>query len=376
MDDTLITGVGAVSCLGWGAAALWNGMHRPARDPAPVPDTFADFPIRHMYQVDADCADDCRSTRFALAAAQEAITTARLTDTAGDRIAVVLGTQSGPDFRDERTRARGEAPVEVPGAAERIAVLAGATGGATTISAACAAGGYAIGIAADMIAAGEVDVVVAGGTEEYSRVVLGCFNQMRALDSERCRPFDRNRGGTVLGEGAAFVVLESARRHAARRGPAPLAVLAGSGWSCDAHHLTAPDPTGEQIVASAGDALARAGADVKDLSLLVPHGTGTHADLVEARAMTALLAGWRVPTLDLKSKIGHTAGAAGAFATVAAALSLSARRMPPNLPPLDPDPDCPIWLPSSETALIGTHALVNAFAFGGTNISLVLREAR
>ncbi|OMI33882.1 beta-ketoacyl synthase N-terminal-like domain-containing protein, partial [Streptomyces sparsogenes] len=263
---------------------------------------------------------------------------------------------------------------------------------------ACAASGYALSLAADLIRSGEADVVVAGGSEAYSRVGLACFNRLGAIDPERCRPFAADRRGTVFGEGAAVLVLESAE-HARRRGVKTVyARLAGTGWSCDAHHATAPEPGGAQIERAMREALREAGAlpdpgtagaatgpgavpggaEAGRLGFVVPHGTGTELnDVVEVRTLAAVLgaAAPLTPLYSLKALLGHTGGAAGAFAALAAALVLHHGTLPPNVPVGALDPECEAPLPTAPTPVTAPYGLVNAYAFGGNNVSLVLQGA-
>jgi 3-oxoacyl-[acyl-carrier-protein] synthase II len=367
MEPVLVTGLGTVSTVGTGVAAFWRGLSTADTRPAEAPDPLARMPIRLIYPVDdndlppgPDGAD--RITRMATAAAGEAVADAGLPPAGVDptRLAVLLGTTMG---------AAGGDPYAVAAVlADRI----GAQGEVSVIANACAASGYAVTAAADLIRAGEADVVLAGGVEGYSRVALACFNRLGAVDPVRCRPFDAHRRGTVFGEGAAMLVLESAA-YARRRGATAYATLTGTGWSCDSHHLTAPEPTGAEIDRALRTALAEAGLVPAEIGCVVPHGTGTELnDIVESRVVVGAFD--RVPVYSLKGVIGHTGGAAGAFATMAGALILRHGKVPPN-PALDePDPECPLWIPvDTWTPLAAPAVLVNAYAFGGNNVSLVLQ---
>jgi 3-oxoacyl-(acyl-carrier-protein) synthase len=260
-----------------------------------------------------------------------------------------------------------------------VGAAIGAGGPTTSISNACAASGFALSVATDLIESGEADVVVAGGAESYSRVALGCFNRLGAIDPERCRPFDRDRAGTVFGEGAAMLVLEAEEHAGERSAPRTYARVAGAGWSCDAYHMTAPDPDGEQIVRAMRAALAAAGGDADAIGCVIPHGTGTTLnDVVEARALREVL-GQRcdeLPLYSLKGVIGHTGGAAGAFAALASALILARGEVPANVALRARDPECDVLLAEQPVALDGSVVLLNAYAFGGNNVSLALEGAR
>lgn len=399
--DVLVTGLGALSCLGSGTEALWRGMHTARSAPTKVPDPLAHMDHPHMYLVpeadlptgpeEQDGLPLGRGSQFAIAAAREAVDSAGLTGLAGvdpRRVAVSISSGMGDSDLHERRRA-GEPASHVGWApafpvASAVGGWLGAQGPNTSLTNACAASGYALSVAADLIRSGEADVVVAGGTEAYSRVALACFNRLGAIDPERCRPFAADRRGTIFGEGAAVLVLESAA-HARERGAKTVyARLAGAGWSCDAHHATAPEPGGEQIERAMREALREtdpaleAAPGAGGLGFVVPHGTGTELnDVVEARALAGVLgeAAPRTPLYSVKALLGHTGGAAGAFAALAAVLVLHHRTLPPNVPVGRQDPGCEVPLPTAPTPMTAPYGLVNAYAFGGNNVSLVLREA-
>ncbi|OEU87013.1 3-oxoacyl-ACP synthase [Streptomyces abyssalis] len=392
MDEILITGLGVISCLGNGVDAFWRGMNEAASAPRRVPDPNAHMDIPMMYGVPeaevprAEREPDGQplglGSRFALEVSRQAIASAELDGTDPQRIAVVIGTGMGDAGLHEEWRVSGypERDGWSPTfcVASAVGSLAGAEGPNISVSNACAASGFAISIAADLIRSGEADVVVTGGAEAYSRVALGCFNRLGAVDSRRCRPFDAHREGTVFGEGAAALVLES-EEHARRRGaPRAYARLAGAGWSCDAHHTTAIEPEGEQVVRAMRQALRESGVDPSEVGCVVPHGTGTLInDTVESRALSEVLGpvAAKHPLYSLKSLIGHTGGAAGALAALAAVLIVHRGTVPPNVPRDVADPECEVSLPERAVPFDGSAAVVNAYAFGGNNVSLVLQEA-
>ncbi len=384
MTHVLITGAGAVSCLGVGVETMWRAL---CAAPDIRPDTTDDpgarmgLPLMHLARTGPGPDPyipphtDGRASRLALTAAREAVADAALTPGQTGRSVVIIGN-GGNEERNQRPLDPGRPYAPVFTVASAVASGLGAHGGATSVTNACAAGGFALAMAADMIRSGEADVVVAGGAEAYNRAALGCFNRMGAIDPRACRPFHRDRAGTVLGEGAAVLVLESAE-HARRRGARHYAVLAGSGWSCDAHHLTSPDPDGEQILRAMTAALDDAGTAPGAVGCVVPHGTGTRLnDAVESKVLGTVFGEGAAapPVYSLKALTGHTAGAAGALGALAAALILDRGTVPPNVAlGDDQDPECPVSLPQGEPRpLTGRHVMVNAFAFGGNNVSLVL----
>jgi 3-oxoacyl-[acyl-carrier-protein] synthase II len=310
-----------------------------------------------------------RASRLAVTAAGEALSDAglRAGAVAGDRVGLVLGTCVGDLGHEERRRtagATGDAPVFA--VASSVAELLGPAGAVCVVSNACASSGYALGIAADMIAAAEVDVALVGGADAFSRVMTACFHRLGTQDPVRCRPFGADRAGTVLGEGAGMVVLES-EEHADGRGAAAHARLRTSGWSCDAHHPTAPEPSGTQI-----RRVMAAAAAGGTLGCVIPHGTGTRLnDEVEGAALRSMASG--VPLYSLKALLGHTTGASGVLAAVSAVLVLRARTVPPNVPVGEVDAD--VALAAEPVPLAVPRVLVNAFAFGGNNVSLVVEAA-
>ncbi|MFY1670045.1 beta-ketoacyl-[acyl-carrier-protein] synthase family protein [Plantactinospora sp. WMMB334] len=385
MTGVAITGLGVVTCHGSGTRALWDAMMAaPVTDPVTVPDPYANMDVPAVQVVsDADLPVEsralARTSRLALAAVDEAVADAGLPPggLVGARTGLALGTCMGDSGRHEQWRADGGKPAarftSALGVASEVADRLGPLSVTTTISNACAAGGFALGAAADLIRSGEADVVLAVGADAYSRVMLACFNRMGAVDPLRCRPFDRHRRGTSFGEAAGALVVES-EAHARARGATVHALVEGSGWTCDAYHLTAPEPQGTQIVRAMRAALDGSGAG--PVGCVLPHGTGTQLnDVVESRALHEVL-GAGVPLYSLKALIGHTGGAAAAVAAVAAALILRHRAVPPNVPIAEQDPECPVWLPQRlPTPLESDRVMVNGYAFGGNNVSLVLAGA-
>ncbi|MEU8961417.1 beta-ketoacyl synthase N-terminal-like domain-containing protein [Streptomyces sp. NPDC048491] len=383
--EVVVTGVGAVTCHGVGADTLWQAM--TAADTR-LPDRPAD-PLARMalplisLVPDPDLASD-RATRFASLAAAEALADAGLDAAAltATRTAVVLGSCMGEPGANERGRGNDGAWTPPFRLATALAAELGLFGTVHNIGNACAAGAYAFGIAADLVRAGTADVVLTGGSDAYSRVALGCFNRLGAVDAERCRPFENDRSGTVFAEGAGILILESAA-HARARGAVAdggegVPRLSGVAWSCDADHPTAPRADGEQIVRAMREAV---GGVPEGIGCVVPHGTGTRLnDVLESRALHRVLGerAARVPLYSLKALIGHTGGASAALAAVAAALILRHGTVPPNVPLKEQDHKCEVHLPQGEGVRLPAAArrvLVNAYGFGGNNASLVLADA-
>lgn len=243
-----------------------------------------------------------------------------------------------------------------------------------TLSNACAASSFALGLADDLLWLDEADAVIVAGSDSISESMFGIGDRASMLRPERVQPFERERRGALLGEGAAAIVLESSE-HASRRGASPRALLHGVGMSCDAFHETAPHQAG--MVRAMIDALSRAGISPDSIDLLMAHGTGTTLnDQVEALAIREVFGAGvaRVLISALKSMVGHTSGASGLVATVTAIECMTQGRVPPTIgfnTPIDEAEGFDIVAGEARTGPIRT-AQVNAFGFGGVNAVAIL----
>jgi 3-oxoacyl-[acyl-carrier-protein] synthase II len=278
-------------------------------------------------------------------------------------------------------------PMYMPNAAPAaVAMRHGLQGQSFGIVSACASGAHALGVAMRMIQYGEADAVVAGGAEAtLTEFGFACFNAMQALSATGIsRPFDARRDGFVMGEGAGVIVLEESEA-AAERGATVLGELAGYGSTSDAHHLTAPEPTGAP--ASQAIALAIADADLTPEGIAYVNAHGTSTQLNDAAETAALKRAFgddlarKIPVSSTKSAIGHLLGAAGAVEAVATVQVLSTRVIPPTLGYEVPDPELDLdFVPGEARMLITPNggppaAVSNSFAFGGHNVALVLKGA-
>lgn len=237
---------------------------------------------------------------------------------------------------------------------------------------ACSSGANAIGLAAARVAAGLCDVMLAGGADSLSRIALYGFHSLQVVSPEGPRPFDAERKGMSVGEGAGFVVLESLD-HARARGATPLALVTGYGHSCDAHHLTAPHPEGAGAIAAMRGALAQAGLKPADIGYINAHGTATlDNDKTEARAIAAVFGEATVPVSSVKRFFGHTLAAAGAIEAVICARALQQATLPMNLGLRQALADARLDLVMVPRKVPGLrHVLSNSFGFGGNNAALV-----
>ena len=391
MRRVVVTGLGAVSPFGAGVKAYWAGLAsgtcaiRPltlfeaegfrCRVAAEVPEVTNGSPRRS------------RADRLALGAALEALEDAGLSTADRAATALISGAVGGGMLEAEAwywARARGERPA--PGAALR-AMLPGSHAEALghrlrlggprhTIVTACSSGAVALADAAELIADGAVDLALAGGVDAMTRLCFMGFNALKLLDPEPCRPFDKNRRGMSIGEGAAFVVLEAAERARAR-GARIYAELAGHGMTTDAYHVTAPEPEGEGMVRAMRAALAMARVEPADVGYVNAHGTATpQNDRIEARAITCVFGEGRLLVSSTKSMIGHTMAAAGGLEAVATVLSLAQELIPPTATLATPDPevrfDC---VPRVARDAAVDCAISNSFGFGGQNVTLLFRRA-
>jgi 3-oxoacyl-[acyl-carrier-protein] synthase II len=224
-----------------------------------------------------------------------------------------------------------------------------------------------------LIRQGEADVIVAGGADSFWKGTLAGFSRLHAVAPQMCQPFDRDRKGMMVSEGAGVVVLEE-REQARRRGATIYAVVLGSGMSCDAFHPTAPDPAG--LANAMRLALEDAHLAPSDVHYINAHGTGTAAnDAAETEAIKAVFGqrAYQIPVSSIKSMIGHTMGAASAIETVACCLALAHEFLPPTINYQERDPACDLdYVPNAARVQRIDRLMNNSFAFGGNNACLVL----
>lgn len=243
-----------------------------------------------------------------------------------------------------------------------------------TVPTVCAAGTYAVGYALDALRHGDAEFAVCGGADSVSRMAFAGFYRLRAWAPEKCMPFDLNRNGFMFGEGAGMLVLETLE-HARRRGARILAEVAGFGLNCDADHPTRPrrDRVGRCVT----DALRDAGAAPSEVDVVFAHGTGTKInDSMESAVFLDVFGPAPPPVTALKSMIGHTQGAAGAHACIAAVLALTHGFIPPTVNWTAPDPECPVdCVPGTARAARVRTAVINSLGVGGNNAAVVLRAA-
>ena len=398
MRRVFVTGVGVVSPVGLGRDEFWDALVTGRSGAAPIRnfDTTGidrdiacevkDFRPRDFLTA-AEARRSGRCSQMALAAARMAVEDARLRPEhlRGPNTAVVLGTTMGEanvlGQLESAWLHQGEDSVE-PSQLPRygttllpihLARAFGARGMVQTMPAACAAGNYAIGFAADQIRAGRAQVAITGAAEVIERLQFAGFARLGAMAPEKCQPFDQGRRGLLVGEGAGILILES-EESVVRRGAAVLAEIGGYGLACDAHHITRPDPDGTGSAQAMQDAIATSGLRPQDIDFVNAHGTGTTAnDKVETKVIRQVF-GERQPLVSsMKSMIGHCMGAASALEAVSCVLTLRDHVVPPTINYQQPDPDCEVNL-VANVARRGRVDVVlnNSLAFGGYDAVVTL----
>ncbi len=409
LQRVVVTGMGAVTPLGIGAGAFWEGVREGRSGVGPITrfDT-TDYPCRIAAEVpdfrpsdfmdarDARRAD--RFTQFAVAAARLAVEDADLQPDRIDReqVGIILGTGIGgmetlsDQFRQLLERGPGRvSPFFVPMmianmAAGQLAIDYGFTGPNNTCVTACAASANAIGEAFRIIQRGEAQVMLTGGSEAaLTPLTLAGFCAMKALStrngdpSRASRPFDAERDGFVLAEGAGVIVLESAE-HALARGASIRAEIVGYGMGADAYHMAAPPPDGRGGALSMKRALLDAGLCPEEVDYINAHGTSTPAgDRGETLAIKAVFGehARRLAVSSTKSMVGHLLGAAGAVEFITTVLALEHALIPPTINQENPDPECDLdYVPNRARPAAIRVALSNSFGFGGQNVTLAVRR--
>jgi 3-oxoacyl-[acyl-carrier-protein] synthase II len=328
-----------------------------------------------------------RSTQLAVAASKMAYQMANLdqkfyqSKKTGCIFGTTMGNQQMVEKFNDRTEGRNEAFIPNSLRNFQLNVISSATaaelglnGINLVIPTACAAGNYAIGYASDLIKSGKADCMICGGSDAMSRVCFTMFLRLGAMSPDVCRPFDVNRHGMIVSEGAAALVLESYENAKKRNAPI-YAEIAGYGNSCDAYHVTAPHPEGRGAVLAMKKALKSSNICEKDIQYISAHGTGTKAnDEAEALALKKVFGDEirKIPVSSIKSMIGHTMGAAAAIEAVASVLVLNRNRLPVNMNLKELDSEIDLNIVKEPMAADVQWVLSNSFAFGGNISSLVL----
>jgi len=398
----VITGIGVVTPIGIGKSEFWKNalagksgireiqcidtssyrVHRGGE----VWDFDASAYLRHI-----DPSEVGRCSQLAIAATRLALLDADIAPETvpADRVGVSIGTTMGEpqvlEKLDEQWLQQGirnvsrelvqRYPCNVICA--NIAREFGFAGPNLMFAAACAAGNYAIGHAADQIRLRRADIMVAGGADCFSRIAFTGFARLAAIAPERCQPFTRDRKGMMVSEGAGALILETFK-HASSRNAKIYAEILGCGLACDAFHMTGSHPEGRGMISAMRKALQQSGISPEEVGYISAHGTGTPTnDRMETLAIRHVLGkhAYSVPVSSIKSMIGHTMGAASAIEAAVCALAVRYYAIPPTINYDGCDPECDLdYVPNVAREKPVRAALSNSFAFGGLNAVIALKR--
>ncbi|MBU4305028.1 MAG: beta-ketoacyl-[acyl-carrier-protein] synthase family protein [Candidatus Omnitrophica bacterium] len=395
----VVTGIGVVSSVGIGRDAFWNSIVNGACGLSEVSafDTSGftchrggevknflpgEFMPKHKIKFLS------RTSQLAIAASALALKDAGvpIEKISGDKLGVIIGTTLGETYIEDLAAAWARGGLKdvqrrklfqasVNNISANVGIQFKAMGVNYLIPNACAAGNYAIGYAFDLIKNGDLNFVLAGGSEAFSCLAFAGFQRLYAMSPDKCAPFDKNRKGMMLGEGSGILLIESLE-SARKRGANVYAEILGYGLSCDAYHATATEPEG--IAKVMRKALKDAAIDREEVDYICAHGTGTPMnDKTESKAINEVF-GKRQGLMvsSLKSMLGHTMGASSAIASAACCLAIKDGIVPPTINFETPDPECDIDCVANIARKIKINiALNNGFAFGGNNCSVVFSKA-
>jgi len=405
----VVTGMGVISPVGLTVSTMWealisgkSGIDYISRfDPTPFETKFAAEvkgfdPMTYVSQKEVRRMD--RFTQFVVAASLQAVEAARLIidDNNADETGVFIGNSTcgllevSDQFKIlDEAGPRRISPILAPtmtgdAAPVQVSLLLGTKGPNYAISSACSSSSDSIGHAYDTIRYGEAKVMIAGGTEApVMPICVAAFNAARALSTKNdnpqtaCRPFDAERDGFVLGEGAAITILEDLG-YALERGAPILAELIGYSATSDAFHITQPSPNGAGAAKALSLALKKAGISPSEVDYINAHGTATQLnDKIETYAIKSAFGetAYRIPISASKSMTGHLLGAAGAIEAIICVLAINHGIIPPTLNLTHPDPECDLdYVPNKARSVEVTTAVSNSFGFGGHNSVLIFRR--
>ena len=403
MDKRIvITGMGVISPIGNKKDAFWNALISGTSGVSDVTsfDTSVFKVHKGCFVKDFNYDDYVsngsgreigKGSQFAIAAAKLAIEDSNvgLNNIDPERAGVSIGTTAGEIQILEKVNyvrhEKGDDSVD-PGlflkhpcvnVPSNISIEFGFKGPSTIIPTACAAGNYAIGYACDLIKLGRADIMLAGGSDAFSKVAFVGFSRLNAIAPDICQPFDKDRKGLLVGEGAGMLVLESLEGALARNANIYAEIL-GYGLSCDGYHMTIPHPEGDGVTSAMEKALESAKIKPEDVQYMSAHGTGTVAnDKAETISIKKVFGehAKKLAISSIKSMLGHTMGAASAIEAVACALAIKEGVVPPTINYETKDPECDLdFVPNVKREMQVDIAMNNAYAFGGNNSSLILKK--
>ncbi len=403
MDKRIvITGMGVISPIGNDKDAFWDALISGTSGVSDVT-SFDTSPFKvhrgcfvkdfnyDNYKNNGSSREIGKGSQFAVAAAKLAIEDSNigLKNIDPERAGVSIGTTAGEIQILEKVNyvrhEKGEDSVDPSlfpmhpcvNMPSNISIEFGFKGPSTIIPTACAAGNYAIGYACDLIKLGRADIMLAGGSDPFSKVAFVGFSRLNAIAPDICQPFDKNRKGLLVGEGAGMLVLESLEGALARNANIYAEIL-GYGLSCDGYHITIPHPEGNGVTSAMKKALKDAKIRPEDVQYMSAHGTGTVANDKAETISIKKIFGEHAKNLaisSIKSMLGHTMGAASAIEAIACALAIKEGVVPPTINYETKDPECDLdFVPNVKREMQVDIAMNNAYAFGGNNSSLILKK--
>jgi len=407
----VVTGVGMITPLGIGVQESWNGLLAGRSGIRKITHFDAsNFPTQIAGEVEGFSAEDYiepkeikkmdRFIHLAVAAASMSLADSglKITEENAERVGVTVGSGMGGLHAIEHYHSvllekgpKRITPFFIPMlivnlAAGQVSIRAGAKGPNSAVATACATGSHSIGDAFKIIQRGDADAMIAGGTESViTPLGIGGFNAMKALSTRNdepekaSRPFDINRDGFIMGEGAGIVILELLE-NALDRGAKIYAELIGYGMTADAYHITSPSPGGEGAARCMKMAIKDGRIDPLDVNYINAHGTSTkYGDELETHAVKTVFGehAYKIAVSSTKSMTGHLLGAAGGVEAVITVLSVHNNIVPPTINLDNPDPECDLdYVPHKSRKMNVEYGLSNSFGFGGTNACLLFKKFR
>ncbi|MCP4267055.1 MAG: beta-ketoacyl-[acyl-carrier-protein] synthase family protein [Candidatus Brocadiaceae bacterium] len=396
MPKVVVTGLGLVIANGIGVGNAWNALLNGKDGTAELKSFDTSQYKAHRacevkdFKVDAVFENETTANtihKYTYTAAREALENSGLSDISGydsERFGIAIGTLAG-ELPPLEYLLR-NAPEDKANGFDMGVALTYPPSSITTLLSedfgfegpnmvslnACSSGNHAIAWALDLLYEGKVDVMLVGGGELIPQTEFTHFHNLKALAPEKCQPFDKDRKGLVIGEGAGIMVIETLD-FASKRNANIYAELKGYGMSCDGHHMTAPHPEGAGAIKAIKDALSMAKTSYEDVDYINAHGTGTPLnDIMETLAIKSVFKelAKEIPVSSIKSMIGHTMGAASAIESVVSCLSIKNSAIPPTIHYETPDPQCDLdYVPNEGRERKVNCVLNNSFAFGGNNVT-------
>lgn len=399
-NKIVITGMGVVTPIGIGVTNFWSNLIRGANGVKEIksfnPEGFRTNmggEVENFVCGESNLKSMPRASQFSITAITEALIESKIDSDylRSKRIAVVVGTTMGEMQVIEKAteiyikegfdKISDNLPKKYPCnvITNNIASYFNINSYNILIPSACAAGNYAIGYGYDLIKTGKADIVIAGGVDPMSKIAFAGFNKLMACSPDFCSPFDLNRKGMIVSEGAGFIILESENQAKTRKAKI-LAEIPGYGVSNDAYKSTIPHPEGKGGIIAIRKALTNSNINEDEIDYICAHGTGTvENDKVETIISKEIFGkrAYNIPMSSLKSMLGHTMGACSAIETIASVNMINEKILAPTINYKDQDPLCDLDYVTNQAKKWDVKTILNnSYAFGGNNSSLIIREYR